>query len=336
MNQAWSVWSFKELELIKQTWMENFESSRSYIYQHTVFIIFLWKHVPPAQLKNTLRMYLFLNERTWMLLKLIATHSAWSKIARHLYNKSIQQYSRLGEDVSSLAFFSLSFQQIPSYSWYTGLLFSQTSLFPSNQPTFPHGWGTPAFLHLFNCWHVKKDEQGLCFLLWEDQKIRVKWDARKGLRVVWLTVTAWRASWCSSVPPDLPEQQQQQQQGEEVDKCSGQHLDACAKLPPGYSSSPLLWAKWVTPTSNSSHCYCRIIVREQHKLERTSKYHLVQRFMGRMRLCRTLSNPILKTSSEGDSTMSLGRLFQSMIILTVKNFLLTLIWSLFPLIPGSN
>lgn len=34
MNQAWSVWCFKELKLGgKQTWVENFESSRSYIYQ---------------------------------------------------------------------------------------------------------------------------------------------------------------------------------------------------------------------------------------------------------------------------------------------------------------
>lgn len=222
MNQAWSVWSFKDLELIKQTWLENFESLRSYIYQHIVFIIFLWKHVPPAQLKDTTALRstqrMFLNERSWMLLKLIAIHLAWSKIGRHLYDKSIQQYSRLlGEDVSSLVFFSLSFQQIPSYSWYTGLLlFSQTYLFPSNQPTFPHGWGTPAFLHLFNGWHVKKeDERGLCFLLWEDHKIRVKGDVGKGQE--------WFGSrWLLKEPhgtalwaPDLPEQQQHQ--GEEVD-----------------------------------------------------------------------------------------------------------------------
>lgn len=107
-------------------------------------------------LKNTLRMYFFLNERSWMLLKLLSIHLAWSKIGSHLYDKSIQLYSRLlGEDVSFFAFFSLSFQQIPSYSWYTGLLFFQTYLFPLNQPTFPHGWGTSTFLHLFNCWCVR-------------------------------------------------------------------------------------------------------------------------------------------------------------------------------------
>ena len=39
-----------------------------------------------------------------------------------------------------------------------------------------------------------------------------------------------------------------------------------------------------------------------------------------MRLSSTLSSCILKTSSDGDSTMSLGRLFQWLIVLTVKNF----------------
>ena len=37
-----------------------------------------------------------------------------------------------------------------------------------------------------------------------------------------------------------------------------------------------------------------------------------------MGLSSTLSNCILKTSSDGDSTASLGRLFQWMIVLTVK------------------
>lgn len=117
-----------------------------------------------------------------MLLKPIAIHFAWSKIGRRLYNKSIQQYSRLlAEDISSLASFSLSFQQIPSYSQYIGFLFSQIDLFSLNQPTLPHGWGTPAFLHLFNCWHVhKEDEQGLCFLLWEEENMRVKRDVGRG------------------------------------------------------------------------------------------------------------------------------------------------------------
>lgn len=40
-----------------------------------------------------------------------------------------------------------------------------------------------------------------------------------------------------------------------------------------------------------------------------------------MRLSSSLSNRILKTSSDGDSTMSLGRLLQWLIVLTVKNFL---------------
>ena len=39
-----------------------------------------------------------------------------------------------------------------------------------------------------------------------------------------------------------------------------------------------------------------------------------------MRLSSTLSSCILKTSSDGDSTMSLGRLFQWLIALAVKNF----------------
>lgn len=40
-----------------------------------------------------------------------------------------------------------------------------------------------------------------------------------------------------------------------------------------------------------------------------------------MKLSSTLSSYILKTFSDGDSTMSLGRLFQQMIIFIVKNVL---------------
>lgn len=69
---------------------------------------------------------------------------------------------------------------------------------------------------------------------------------------------------------------------------------------------------------------------KQPSLELTSKDQ-VQRFVGKnekMRSSSTLSNHILKTSSDGDSTTSLGRLFQSLAVLTLKNFVLIARWSL--------
>ena len=47
-----------------------------------------------------------------------------------------------------------------------------------------------------------------------------------------------------------------------------------------------------------------------------------------MRLSSTLSSRILKTSSDGDSTTSLGRLFQWLIALTVRNVFLIRRWNL--------
>lgn len=61
------------------------------------------------------------------------------------------------------------------------------------------------------------------------------------------------------------------------------------------------------------------------RLGRTSKDRSVQPSVGRgasVRLSGTLSNRILKTSSDGDSTASLGTLLQRMIVLTVKSFFL--------------
>lgn len=69
------------------------------------------------------------------------------------------------------------------------------------------------------------------------------------------------------------------------------------------------------------------------RLEGTSKDNLVYSSMGKgtqMRLSDPLSNHILKTSSHGDSTMSLGSLFQFMIVLAVNNFFLILTWNLSP------
>jgi len=47
-----------------------------------------------------------------------------------------------------------------------------------------------------------------------------------------------------------------------------------------------------------------------------------------MRLSSTLSNTSLKTSSNGDTTMSLGRLFQWEVILTIKKFFPMSRWNL--------
>lgn len=71
---------------------------------------------------------------------------------------------------------------------------------------------------------------------------------------------------------------------------------------------------------------------EQPKLTKTSKGHLVQPSEEKgasMRWSSSLPNHILKTSSDGNSTMSLERLFQGMIILTVKNIFFILRWNLF-------
>lgn len=51
----------------------------------------------------------------------------------------------------------------------------------------------------------------------------------------------------------------------------------------------------------------------------------------KMRLSSTLCNPILKTSSDGDSTTSLERLLQWMALLTVRDFFLILSFTRFPL-----
>jgi len=66
---------------------------------------------------------------------------------------------------------------------------------------------------------------------------------------------------------------------------------------------------------------------EQPRLEGTSKDHLAQLLVGKrawMGLLSTLFHHVLKTPSDVDSTMSPGRLFQQMMVLTVKNFFLML------------
>lgn len=61
---------------------------------------------------------------------------------------------------------------------------------------------------------------------------------------------------------------------------------------------------------------------EQPRLQETSKDHLVQPLVGKgsqmRQSSRTLSSRIWKTSSDGDPTMCLGRLFEWMIVLTVR------------------
>lgn len=69
------------------------------------------------------------------------------------------------------------------------------------------------------------------------------------------------------------------------------------------------------------------------RLEGTLKDHLVYPSTGKgtqMRLSGPLSNQILKTPGDGDSTTSLGRLFQLIIVLTVNNSFLILTWNLSP------
>lgn len=154
------------------------EFKKLYLQTYSFHCIFMETQLrDTTAFKNTLRMYLFLNERSWMLLKLTVIHLAWSKMSRHLYNKSIQQYSRLlGEDVSPLllplAYTSRRFPHTLDIQDYYHL---KPTCSPQTSPYSPMGEVLLAFLHLSNCWHRnKEEEQGLCFLLWKDQKIRVK------------------------------------------------------------------------------------------------------------------------------------------------------------------
>lgn len=174
------------------------EFKKLYLQTYSFHCIFMETQLrDTTAFKNTLRMYLFLNERSWMLLKLTVIHLAWSKMSRHLYNKSIQQYSRLlGKDVSPLllplAYTSRRFPHTLNIQDYYNL---KPTCSPQTSPRSPMGEVLLAFLHLFNCWHRnKEEEQGLCSLLWKDQKISEE-SCGEGTR---LMVTAERASWCSS------------------------------------------------------------------------------------------------------------------------------------------
>lgn len=61
---------------------------------------------------------------------------------------------------------------------------------------------------------------------------------------------------------------------------------------------------------------------EQAMLEGTSKGHQVEAFWEEVKLFGTLPNCIMKISSDGNSAISLGKLFQQLTVPIVKNFFL--------------
>lgn len=95
INQSCSVKSFREVELIKQTWMGNCLRAQEAIFTHIRFSLCFYGSLSPqaplkdtTALKHTVRIYVFPDERNLLLLKLTAIHLAWLKMGRHLYNKN--------------------------------------------------------------------------------------------------------------------------------------------------------------------------------------------------------------------------------------------------------
>lgn len=147
--------------------------------------------------------FFFLNERNQLVLKL-TIYLAWLKVGRQLYNKNIKQYNiymcSWGRCLYSLASFSLSFKEIPSYSWNTGLVSSQTYSACSphgNKPIFLRGRGTSSFpaslqlltwikkmsrAHVFFCGKTKRSE-------WRE----LRGGDKRGLAHdhCWKSLTAW-------------------------------------------------------------------------------------------------------------------------------------------------
>lgn len=90
INQSCSIWSFREVELIKQTWVGNCLRAQEGIFTHIQFsLCFYGSLSAQTSPKDTTALkHVFPNERNQQLLKLTAIHLAWLKIGIHLCNKN--------------------------------------------------------------------------------------------------------------------------------------------------------------------------------------------------------------------------------------------------------
>lgn len=96
------------------------------------------------------------------------------------------------------------------------------------------------------------------------------------------------------------------------------------KIPTWFiSPSSNIWGKLLQKVPAGKYILKLFIIIKSTRLEEMSKVHSAQPFVGRgakRGSCRNLPSHIWKTSRDGDSAMTMQRLFQGMIILTVKTF----------------